>query len=84
MAEHKQKPTNSEPGIEYMLAGATDWSASDPQATLGNPHQGTSHWMILWSFDAATTGLPTTLKQTGTWIMYAGTPWALLMINGRP
>jgi len=40
--------------------------------------------MILWSFDAATTGLPTTLKQTGTWFMYAGTPWAVLMINRRP
>lgn len=29
-------------------------------------------------FAPATTGLPTTPKQTGTWIMYAGTPWAHL------
>ena len=33
MAQHNPKPTNTEPGIEYMLAGATDWSASDPHAT---------------------------------------------------
>lgn len=84
MAENKPKPTNAEPGIEYMLAGATDWSASDPHATSGTPIKEPPHWMILWPFDPATTGLPTTLKQTGTWIMYAGTPWAHLMINGRP
>jgi len=42
------------------------------------------HWMILWPFEATDTGLPTMLKRTGTWIMYAGTPWAHLMINGRP
>ena len=84
MAEHKPKPTNTEPGIEYMLAGATDWSATDPHATSGKPITEPPHWMILWPFDPAVTGLPTTLKQDGTWIMYSGTPWAHLMINGRP
>ena len=84
MADHKAKPTNTEPGIEYMLAGATDWSASDPHATSGTPIKEPPHWMILWPVDSATTGLSTTLKNTGTWIMYAGTPWAHLMINQRP
>lgn len=83
-AEHKAKPTNTQPGIEYMLAGATDWSASDPNTTSGTPIKEPPHWMIMWPFDPETTGLPTTLKQSGTWIMYAGTPWAHLMINGRP
>ena len=32
-AAHKPKPTNTEPGIEYMLQGGTDWSGSDPSAT---------------------------------------------------
>jgi len=82
--EHKPKPGNTEPGIEYMLAGATDWSATDPRATSGIPIKEPPHWMIMWPFDPATTGLPTTLKQNGTWIMYAGTPWAHLMINGCP
>lgn len=84
MADDKPKPTNTEPGIEYMLAGATDWSATDPHATTGTPIKEPPHWMILWSFDTATTGLPTSLKNTGTWIMYAGTPWAHQMINQRP
>lgn len=81
---HKPKPTNTQPGIIYMLAGGTDWSATDPSATSGTPIKEPPHWMIMWPFDSASTGLPTTPKQTGTWIMYAGTPWAHLMINQRP
>jgi hypothetical protein len=80
----KAKPSNTEPGIEYMLLGATDWSATDPNATSGTPIKEPPHWMILWPFDAKTTGLPTEPKQTGTWIMWAGTPWAHLMINQKP
>ncbi len=83
-AERKPKPTNAEPGIVYMLAGGTDWSATDPFAKSGNPFKQPLHWMIMWPFDPVTTGLPMTAKQTGTWIMYAGTPWAHLMINQRP
>jgi len=81
---HKPKPTNAEPGVTYMLTGGTDWSATDPFATSGTPIKEPPHWMILWPFDPKTTGLPTTPKQTGTWIMYAGTPWAHLMINQHP
>jgi hypothetical protein len=84
MAQHKPKPTNTEPGIEYMLAGGTDWSGSDPEASSGTPIKEPPHWMIMWPFDSAATKLPTTPKQTGSWIMYAGTPWAHLMINQRP
>ncbi|MGC2197747.1 MAG: hypothetical protein WA628_23955 [Terriglobales bacterium] len=80
----RPKPTNPEPGIEYMLLGGTDWSATDPNATSGTPIKEPPHWMILWPFDPKTTGLPTEAKQTGTWIMWAGTPWAHLMINQRP
>jgi hypothetical protein len=84
LMSHKSKPTNTEPGVIYMLAGGTDWSATDPSATSGTPIKEPPHWMIMWPFDPATTGLPTTPKQTGTWIMYAGTPWAHLMINQHP
>jgi len=83
-AQHKPKPTNSEPGIEYMLAGGTDWSASDPNASSGTRIKEPAHWMIMWPFEASATGLPTQPQQTGTWIMWAGTPWAHLMINQRP
>jgi len=82
--KHKPKPTNTKPGVTYMLAGGSDWSASDPFATAGTPIKEPPHWMIMWPFDSKTSGLPTTLKTTGTWIMYAGTPYAHLMINGKP
>jgi hypothetical protein len=80
----KAKPTNSEPGIEYVLLGGSDWSATDPNATSGTPIKEAPHWRILWPFDPKTTGLPTEPKPTGAWIMWAGTPWAHLMINQRP
>ncbi len=81
---HKPKPTNTEPGVIYMLAGGTDWSATDPYAKSGTPIEEPPHWMIMWPFDPKTSGLPTTPRQTGTWIMWANTPWAHLMINQRP
>ena len=81
---HKDKPSNTQPGIIYMLAGGTDWSATDPWATSGTPIKEPPHWMIMWPFDPKTSGLPTEPKQTGTWIMWAGTPYAHLMINQKP
>jgi hypothetical protein len=80
----KPKPTNTEPGIEYLLLGGMDWSATNPNATSGTPLKEPPHWRILWPFDAKTTGLATEPKQSGAWIMWAGTPWAHLMINQKP
>lgn len=81
---HKPKPTNTQPGIIYMLAGGTDWSATDPYATSGTPIKEPAHWMIMWRFDPKTSGLADKPAQTGTWIMWAGTPYAHLMINQHP
>ena len=81
------KPGNTAPGIIYMLAGGSDVSATDPFA---KPTASTKfitsppHWMIMWPFDAKTSGLPTAPKKTGTWIMWAGTPYAHLMVNQTP
>jgi len=80
----RPKPTNTEPGIEYMLQGGSDWSATDPYAISGTPIDEPPHWRILWPFEPKTTGLPTEPKQSGTWIMWANTPWAHLMINQKP
>lgn len=80
---HKKAPTNKVPGIIYMLAGGTDWSASNPWATKGTPIVEPPHWMIMWPF-ATSSGLPTSAKQTGSWIMWAGTPYAHVMVNSRP
>ena len=83
-AEHKPKPTNTVPGITYMLAGATQRSDSDPYDTTSKPIAIGPHWMIMWPFDPKTTGLPTTHKKTGAYIMWAGTPYAHLHVMGRP
>jgi hypothetical protein len=81
---HKPKPTNTVPGITYMLAGATQRSDSDPHDTTSPPITVGPHWMIMWPFDPKATGLPTTHKPTGAYIMFAGTPYAHVHIMGRP
>lgn len=80
----KPKPTNTVPGITYMLAGATQRSDSDPYDTTSPPITAGPHWMIMWPFDPKTTGLPTTHKSTGAYIMWAGSPYAHMHIMGRP
>jgi hypothetical protein len=81
---HKPKPTNTVPGITYMLAGATQRSDSDPRDTTSMPIEIGPHWMIMWPFDPKTTGLPTAHKPTGAYIMWAGSPYAHLHIMGQP
>jgi hypothetical protein len=81
---HKPKPTNSAPGITYMLAGATQRSDSDPYDATSPPITVGPHWMIMWPFDPKTTGLPTTHKSTGAYIMWAGSPYAHVHVMGRP
>jgi hypothetical protein len=89
MAAHKAAPTNTEPGIVYMLAGATQRSASDSSGTASPPMNPTDqtigpHWMMMWPFDPAATGLSATRKDAGAYIMGAGTPYAHLHIMGNP
>jgi hypothetical protein len=81
---HKPKPTNTVPGITYMLAGATQRSDSDPHDITSMPIDVGPHWMVMWPFDPKTTGLPTKHRPNGAYIMYAGSPYAHLHIIGRP
>jgi hypothetical protein len=81
---HKPKPTNTVPGITYMLAGATQRSDTDPFDKTSPPIQVGPHWMIMWPFDPKTTGLPSTHKPTGAYIMWAGSPYAHVHVMGRP
>jgi len=83
-AAHKPKPTNSVPGITYMLAGATQRSDSDPHDHSSPGITVPPHWMIMWPFDAKTTGLPTTHRDTGAYIMWSGSPYAHMHIMGSP
>src|SRR5271156_5950606 len=79
---HKPKPTNTVPGITYMLAGATQRSDSDPEDTTSTPIAIGPHWMIMWPFDPKITGLPTKHRPSGAYIMWAGSPYAHLHIMG--
>lgn len=83
-AAHKPKPTNTVPGITYMLAGATQRSDSDPYDKTSPAITVGPHWMIMWSFDGEATGLPTTHRDTGAYIMWAGSPYAHVHVMGRP
>lgn len=81
----KPKPTNAAPGLIYMLQGGSDISATDPFATKTDHYVSSpAHFMIMWPYDAKTTGFATTPKKTGSWIMWAGTPYAHLMVNQTP
>jgi hypothetical protein len=83
-AAHKPKPTNTVPGITYMLAGATQRSDSDPYDKTSPPITVGPHWMIMWPFDPKATGLPTTHRDSGAYIMWAGSPYAHVHVMGRP
>jgi hypothetical protein len=79
------KPKNTAPGLIYMLEGGSDISATDPFATKTDHYVSSpAHYMIMWPYDAKSTGFTTTPKKTGTWIMWAGTPYAHLMVNQTP
>jgi hypothetical protein len=85
LMSHAPKPANTAPGIIYMLQGGSDISATDPFAkTTDHFIESPPHYMIMWPYDAKSTGFSTTPKKSGTWIMWAGTPYAHLMINQKP
>ena len=80
----KPKPTNPSPGLTYMLNGATQRSFTDPFDTTSAPIPIGPHWMILWPFDAKAAGLSTVMRDAGTMVMFAGTPYAHLHVCGSP
>jgi hypothetical protein len=83
--KNKKKPTYTQVGIAYMLQGDRPVSNTDPYAT--EPKQGDdwvdklgAHIMVLVPDIEALKSLPTNSKNGGPWIMWAGTPYAHLMI----
>jgi hypothetical protein len=80
----KPKPTNTSPGLIYMLCGAYQHSYTDPFDRTSPPIPIGPHWMVLWPFDAAAAGLGTVMRDAGTMVMFAGTPYAHLHICGSP
>jgi hypothetical protein len=80
----KPKPTNATPGLIYMLNGALQHSYTDPFDRTSPPIPIGPHWMILWPFDAKAAGLPTVMRDGGTCVMFAGTPYEHLHVCGSP
>ncbi|MBV9563767.1 MAG: hypothetical protein JOY90_25475 [Bradyrhizobium sp.] len=80
----KPHPSNTVPGLCYMLCGATQHSNSNAFDTASPAIPIGPHWMVLWPFDSAHCGLPTDVRDAGAWIMFAGTPYAYLHICGSP
>ena len=80
----KPRPSNATPGLIYMLNGALQRSYTDPFDRTSPPIPIGPHWMILWPFDAVAAGLPTVMRDAGTLVMFAGTPYAHLHICGSP
>ena len=80
----KPKPTNASPGLIYMLNGATQRSYTDPFDTTSPAIPIGPHWMLIWPFDAKASGLSTVMRDAGTMVMFAGTPYAHLHICGSP
>jgi hypothetical protein len=84
LLEGKPQPTNTAPGLCYMLCGATQHSNTDAHDKTSPAIPIGPHWMILWPFDANHCGLPTTVRDAGAWVMFAGTPYAYLHVCGTP
>jgi hypothetical protein len=80
----KPKPTNTSPGLIYMLNGATQRSFTDPFDSTSPAIPIGPHWMIIWPFDAKAAGLSTVMRDAGTMVMFAGTPYAHLHVCGSP
>jgi hypothetical protein len=80
----KPQPTNATPGLIYMLNGATQRSYTDPFDTTSPAIPIGPHWMVIWPFDPKATGLSSIMRDGGTMVMFAGTPYAHLHICGSP
>jgi hypothetical protein len=80
----KSRPTNTAPGLIYMLCGATQRSNTNPADRTSPAIPIGPHWMITWPINAAANGLPTTVRDRGAWVMFAGTPYEYLHICGDP
>lgn len=80
----KPKPTNTSPGLIYMLNGATQHSFTDPFDRTSPAIPIGPHWMLIWPFDAKAAGIGTNMRDGGTMVMFADTPYAHLHICGSP
>lgn len=83
--KNKTAPTYTQVGIAYMLQGDRPVSNTDPFAKEPKPGEDWveglgAHIMVLVPDQASLKNIPTDSKNGGPWIMWAGTPYAHIMI----
>lgn len=94
LTHQPQPPAATRPGIAYMARGGSHYE--DAQGNILTEHDLSPHaagarrvtegphWMLIWPMDPAVSGLPTRENGTGSYIMFAGTPWAHVMVYQDP
>jgi hypothetical protein len=89
MLTHKNAPpAATRPGIAYMGHGGSHFEdaqgnlAMEPGPNIRTVHE-PPHWMLIYPFDPATSGLSTRPNQEA-YIMFAGSPWAHVMVYQDP
>jgi hypothetical protein len=86
---HKPVPPAGGMGVVYMAKGSTHYETPEGEIVMAPSAQTKSvreppHWMLLTPLDPAATGIPTRPNAGGAYIMFAGTPYAHLMIYQDP
>jgi hypothetical protein len=87
MSQQPKPPTTG--GVAYMAKGGVHYETPKGEIVM-TPSSTTKsvkeppHWMLLTPMDPAATGIPTRPNAGGTYIMYAGTPYAHLMFYQDP
>ena len=71
-----------QPKLQQLLG--CDENKPGPSTPAKNAANSGPHWMVLWPFDAKAAGLSTGMRDAGTMVMFAGTPYAHLHICGSP
>ena len=83
------KPPNPEPGIAYMMQGGIHYETATGDIVMAKGPatkdvKEPPHWMLTWPIDPAGSGLPTRPNPSGVYIMFAGSPYAHLMVYQNP
>jgi hypothetical protein len=86
---HKPAPPAGGTGVVYMAKGSTHFETPEGEIVMAPTGQTKSvreppHWMLLTPLDPAATGIPTRPNAGGAYIMFAGTPYAHLMLYQDP
>ena len=84
----KENPSNTAPGLIYMLCGATQHTLDDPFENTNEANDVSipigPHYMIIWPFSSKQHGFPNNIRDAGAWVAFDGTPYAHLHICGSP